>query len=42
MLKKSFDKISEVSKSDDKTDEFKKPLINDDNNIFDLDTTLLI
>lgn len=37
MLKKSFDKISEVSKSDDKTDEFKKPLINDDNNIFDLD-----
>ncbi len=35
--KKSFDTFSEVSKSDDDTDEFKYPLIIDDNSIFDLD-----
>ena len=34
--RKSFDEFSEVSKSDDK-DEFKDPLIIDDNYIFDLD-----
>ena len=35
--RKSFDKFSEVSKSDDNEDEFKDPLIIDDNCIFDLD-----
>lgn len=35
--KKSFNKFSEVSKSDDKEDESKDPLIIDDNCIFDLD-----
>ena len=35
--RKSFDKFSEVSKSDDDEDESKDPLIIDDNCIFDLD-----
>lgn len=35
--RKSFDKFSEISKSDDKEDGFKDPLIVDDNCIFDLD-----
>lgn len=35
--RKSYDKFSEVSKSDDDEDEFKDPLIVDDNCIFDLD-----
>ncbi len=35
--RKSFDKFSEVSKSEDNKEEFKDPLIIDDNFIFDLD-----